>query len=53
MKKIDQQVLNEEDFRTSNLVILDLFDSMNDIRDRVYSDNKKILAIIDNYNPKK
>lgn len=53
MKKIDQQVLNEEDFRTSNLVILDLFDSMNDIRDRVYSDNEKILAIIDNYYPKK
>ena len=51
-KNIDKENLNEEDLRASNVAILDLADAMSEIKEKVYSDNEKILEIIDKYNTK-
>lgn len=51
-KNIDKENLNDEYLRASNLAILDLADAMSEIKEKVYSDNEKILEIIDKYNPK-
>ena len=51
-KNIDKENLNEEDLRASNVAILDLADAMSEIKKQVFSENEKILEIIDEYNPK-
>lgn len=51
-KNIDKENLNEEDLRASNVAILDLADAMSEIKKQVFSENEKILEIIDKYNPK-
>ena len=52
-KNIDKENLNEDDLRASNLAVLDLADAMSEMKEQVFSENEKILEIIDKYNPKK
>ena len=52
-ENIDKKNLNEDDLRASNVAILDLADAMSEMKEQVFSENEKILEIIDKYNPKK
>lgn len=52
-KNIDKENLNEDDLRASNVATLDLADAMSEMKEQVFSENEKILEIIDKYNPKK